>query len=259
MKPHSLIALTAFNTDGFDFSHTTGVHVHDCEVWNQDDSVAVKDAVSDVLVERVSASGLGLTIGSIGASAVRNVTFRACTMRETVKGIYMKFRDAGTAGGTVEDVLYEDVRVRGVSGWPVWIGPAQQSDSVDLCAAHPCSICWPDDPFAKCNTGYHGLYRNVTLRRVWVGGERALGHAAPGVLMGADSRAMEGLVLDSVVVEQKAHTQQGGDGGAARVPWFEKAEYKCENVKGIVVTGNTDPKPVCQPTRVKTNEENKNE
>ena len=48
------------------------------------------------LVERVRASGLGLTVGSIGPSGehtcVRNVTFRDCVMDDTVKGIYMKSR-----------------------------------------------------------------------------------------------------------------------------------------------------------------------
>lgn len=42
-------------------------------------------------MERVNASGFGLTIGSIGATVnntcVRNITFRDATMHRTLKGI----------------------------------------------------------------------------------------------------------------------------------------------------------------------------
>jgi hypothetical protein len=42
-----------------------------------DDSFCVKDGSSNMLFERLTSSGLGLTIGSIGGSTVRNITFRS--------------------------------------------------------------------------------------------------------------------------------------------------------------------------------------
>ena len=66
-------------------------------------------------------------------------------MHNTYKGIYMKFRGEGT----IEDVTYENIVIDNPSQWPIWIGPAQQSDSKNLCAAHPCSICWPTLPFTR--------------------------------------------------------------------------------------------------------------
>ena len=144
---HSLIDLSAFNTDGFDVAGCRDVWVHDCDIWTQDDAIAVKDHVfmprnaseqfpnataerhaylsgvrhggsdgsdghssssnegssstgasaassslgivvpsENMLFERINASGLGLTIGSIGDGVVRNVTFRDCYLRKTVKG-----------------------------------------------------------------------------------------------------------------------------------------------------------------------------
>ena len=83
---HDPVDLTAFNTDGFDVSGRN-VWIHDCSVWNQDDCIAVKDDAQDMLFERINASGVGLTIGSIGASTVRNITFRDCRMHKTLKGI----------------------------------------------------------------------------------------------------------------------------------------------------------------------------
>ena len=155
---HSGLELTAFNTDGFDLSGSN-VHIHDCNIWNQDDCVCVKDlnggkrAVrsENWLVERVHASGLGLTVGSIGCSTppmhVRNITFRDSTMDNTFKGLYMKCRwCTGKNSAIIEDVLYENITINKPEQWAVWIGPAQQADS-----SHVCSLAWPQgSPEAKC-------------------------------------------------------------------------------------------------------------
>ena len=57
---HTLMELTAFNTDGFDVSGRN-VHIHDCDIWTQDDTIAVKDDSQNMLFERITASGVGLT------------------------------------------------------------------------------------------------------------------------------------------------------------------------------------------------------
>lgn len=135
---HGAIDMTAFNTDGFDVSGDH-VYIHDCSIWNQDDCIAVKDGSNDMLFERIEASGIGLTIGSIGGSKNNNITFRDCHMHKTGKGIYMKFRGNG---GIVSNVTYENIVMDQPEQWPIWIGPAQQSDSDNLCAPNGgCSIC----------------------------------------------------------------------------------------------------------------------
>ncbi|KAL3894170.1 MAG: hypothetical protein SGPRY_013879, partial [Prymnesium sp.] len=85
---HHLIDLTAFNTDGFDVQGSH-VWIHDCSIWNNDDCVSVKDNSSNMIFERLQASGMGLTIGSLGNGVVRNITFRNSTMHHTFKGIYV--------------------------------------------------------------------------------------------------------------------------------------------------------------------------
>ncbi|CAF1056545.1 unnamed protein product [Didymodactylos carnosus] len=135
---HDLNELTAFNTDGFDVSGTN-VWIHDCNIWNDDDCIAVKQQDSNsiqsscsenMLFERINASGVGLTIGSIGPfeahSCVRNITFRNCTMYNTFKGFYLKSRP-GEEGhtGEISDVLYENIQINNVSQWSIWIGPQQ--------------------------------------------------------------------------------------------------------------------------------------
>ncbi len=240
---HDFIDLTAFNTDGFDFSGARRVHIHDVTVWNQDDCICVKDDVQDVMIERVQASGLGLTVGSIGNSVVKNITFRDATMYHTFKGIYMKFR---SNGGVVSDVTYENIRMESPEQWPIWIGPAQQSDSrvslqqggtlafslhslflifQDLCAAHPCSICWPTLKTAECNAPI-SLYANITLRNVTINNPKG----SPGVMLANSSSPMQNVIFEDVVVN------------GAKPDHLDY--FACQNVQGVA-TGKTSPVPSC--------------
>lgn len=219
---HDVIDLTAFNTDGFDVTGRN-IHIHDCTVWNQDDCFDVKDSTENVLIERIEASGLGLTIGSI-SSTVRNITFRDAHMHNTYKGIYMKFRGPGL----IADVLFENIVIDNAEQWGIWIGPAQQSDSKDLCAAHPCSLCWPDLPGAECNSPAGGQYTNITLRNVTLNSPKQ----SPGVLLANETSPMKNVVFEDVVVNNP---------GAK--PWGDDF-YKCEHVQGVA-TGKTFPVPPC--------------
>ncbi len=121
---HGIYDLSAFNTDGIDVSGRN-VHIHDVDIWNQDDCIAVKDSSSDMLFERIVASGLGLTVGSIGGSTVRNITFRDSFLHRSFKGIHMKFRENG--GGLIEDITFDNITIVQPEQWGIWIGPAQQS------------------------------------------------------------------------------------------------------------------------------------
>mmetsp|Transcript_23342 Transcript_23342/g.69950 ORF Transcript_23342/g.69950 Transcript_23342/m.69950 type:complete len:435 (-) Transcript_23342:82-1386(-) len=221
---HSVIDETAFNTDGFDVSGNN-VWIHDCTVWNQDDSFCVKDGSTNMVFERINASGVGLTIGSIGGSVVRNITFRDAYMHNSVKGIYLKFRGGN---GSVSDVLYENIVIDHPEQWAIWIGPAQQSDSKDLCAAHPCSICWPEVPGAVCPGVVGAQYANITLRNVTVNSPKQ----SPGVLIADAATPMKNVLFDNVKINNPGKSPWGND------------FYRCENVEGVA-TGTTDPVPPC--------------
>ena len=223
---HDIIDITAFNTDGFDVTGND-VWIHDCVVWNQDDCVAVKDGSSNMVIERLHASGLGLTIGSIGESEVNNITFRDIVMHNTVKGVYLKFR----GNGNISNVLFENVTMQSPSQWAVWIGPAQQSDSKELCAAHPCSLCWPTLKSAECNAPAHGQYTNITLRNITIDLQ---GKHAPGVLLANSSAPMRNVRFENVVV-----TNPGSFPGSSAKNYF------CAGVESGVATGTTTPVPAC--------------
>jgi hypothetical protein len=74
-----------------------------------DDSFCVKDGSSNMLFERLTSSGLGLTIGSIGGSTVRNITFRLrCRCIVAVKSSFLAFIHCTSRSSTCRDVYMPD-------------------------------------------------------------------------------------------------------------------------------------------------------
>lgn len=205
---HGIYDLSAFNTDGIDVSGQN-VHIHDVDIWNQDDCIAVKDAPSGIsqnmLFERVNASGLGLTVGSIGGTTVRNITFRDSLLYKSYKGIYMKFRidEWRETPGLIEDVIFENITMIAPEQWGIWIGPAQQSISGNVCHPSPCSLCWPNIPLAECNGMIGSQYKNITLKDVYI--YNPLG--SPGVILADESTPIEGLTFENVIVKEDVPLQ----------------------------------------------------
>ncbi len=195
------------------------VWIHDCTIWNQDDCIAVKDGSENMLFERIHASGLGLVIGSIGDSVVRNITFRDSYMHKTYKGIYAKFRGSGL----IQDVTWENVVMYEPEQWPIWIGPAQQADSINICKADPCSLCWPDIPFAQCHMPNDAKYINITLRNITV-----INPSSAGVILGSETNPMQNVTFDGVVMQNAPDNY-----------------FVCKNVANGIATGGTTPVPSC--------------
>jgi hypothetical protein len=221
---HTLIDLQAFNTDGFDVTGRN-VYIHDCYIWNQDDCISVKDGSQDMLFERITCSGLGLVIGSIGSSIVKNITFRHSYMPNTVKGIYMKTRwsDAAPIGeaASISDIYYYNITIDNPEQYGIWIGPAQQT-------GQPCSLLWTKTKQATCSMSGYQTWSNIVLRDIFINNPKQ----SPGVLFGNSTNPMQNVVFDNVVV-----TNPGS------VPWGDDFFY-CEGINGVA-TGATNPVPPC--------------
>ena len=224
---HTLIDLQAFNTDGFDVTGKN-VHMHDLNIWNDDDCIAVKDGSENMLFERINASGLGLVIGSIGGSRVNNITFRDAHMHRTFKGIYLKTRwsDSGPIGdaASISNVLYENIVMDEPEQWAIWIGPAQQT-------GQPCQLTWPQGPNSECKMSGYQTWTNITLRNITINNPRG----SPGVIIGNATNPIQGLTLDNVVVNNPGSKPWGDD------------FYFCHDVTGTA-TGTTNPIPGCLKT-----------
>ena len=205
---------------------------HSCESNHDDCTVNGKQMCShnahcteNVLVEDVSASGLGLTVGANhptrGHNCIRNVTFRRARMPKTFKGIYVKSGSSTDplASGEMTGITYEDVDMDAPSQVPVWIGPAQEADSTGAC-----SLTWPANPFAKCPPPPTTMrWANITLRNVTIRSPKQ----SPGVVLG--------VLFDGVVVTPADPSKK---------PW-KSLFYHCDGVRGGVARGGTRPVPPC--------------
>eukprot|EP01006_Ploeotia_vitrea_P059948 TRINITY_DN75042_c0_g1_i1.p1 TRINITY_DN75042_c0_g1~~TRINITY_DN75042_c0_g1_i1.p1 ORF type:complete len:493 (-),score=16.00 TRINITY_DN75042_c0_g1_i1:28-1506(-) len=250
---HTAIELTAFNTDGFDVAGSH-IHIHDSYVWNQDDCFCVKDVsntyrsfggvtretvavhpsllappgspwkhcTSNMLFERNNASGLGLTIGSIGSACVKNITFRDSTMVNTFKGLYLKTHPSGGEhSGIITDILYQNITLYRPEQWAIWIGPQQAIYS------GACSLLWPD-PGTKCPIPAFMDWRGITMRDIFILHPKT----SPGVIIGNSTNPMTGIVFDNVVATDAQHA-----------PWGDLF-YACHGVVGTANKG-THPIPPC--------------
>ena len=235
---HDWLDISAFNTDGFDIAGAN-VHIHDVTVWNDDDCVCVKgldgsgkraQCSENWLVERVEASGVGLTIGSIGPSeqhtCVNNITFRDAYMYNTFKGIYMKSRPgsgSNTETASISNILYENITIHNATQWSFWLGPQQASYD------GACSLFWPFLPSAECPVPPQVTWQNITMRDIRIQG----GLISPGVILGNTSNPMRNIIFDNVVA-----SDPGSDP-------FGSAGYSCAGVQSAVATGGTFPVPPC--------------
>ena len=235
-EKHSLIDLSAFNTDGFDIEGAN-VHIHDCYIWTQDDCIAVKGNSKNMLFENIIASGLGLTIGSIGRENVNNISFKNCFMNNTVKGIYIKFNGAANfePGGSISNILYENITIINPSQYGIWIGPAQQADSRFICHPNPCSLCWPLlSPAAQCTTPLYGNFSNINLTNIKIDYKKStlINSKYIGVLMAPKSNPMRNIYFNNVEVWENYTFNH------------PKRKYICTNINGIA-DEKTIPIPNC--------------
>lgn len=210
-KTPTLWDMTAFNTDGIDVAGSN-IWIHDVSINTQDDTIAIKGPSSNILVERVHGTGMGLAIGAIADETYRNITVRDSWLEYPYKGIYIKFQpieskfDVGehpNPNGTLSDVLFENITLVRPLWWALWIGPAQQSDTRSLCYANPCSICYPLLPTAHCNGQPERYAQRVTLRHVRIVQPRG----NLGLIMGAHPPAtFTSIIFDSVRVVNEAES-----------------------------------------------------
>ena len=165
-------------------------------------------------------------------------------MHHTWKGIYMKFRGCDEDNAArISNVLYENIYMDQPEQFSIWIGPAQQSDSNQLCAAHPCSICWPQfaellPNKATCQGQSNSKYENITLRNITIYDPQY--EFGQGVILAAEDTPMENILFHDVrVVDAK------GD---------DFAKYtSCEGVLSGIATGNTYPVPPCFEDQTESN------
>jgi len=176
------------NTDAIDPSMCRNVTVRGCTIDVGDDNIAVKSgkpaagrefASDGLLVEKCTFKhGHGVSIGSEVTGGVRNVVVRDCTFEGTEYGIRIK--TDRKKGGRVEDLLYEDLKMKNVRG------------AITFTAYYP-KI--PATDSAKPITKTTPAYKNITVRNL-----EATSTKDAGVIVGLPEMSIENVHLENVAI-----------------------------------------------------------
>ena len=214
------IPMFPFNTDGIDPSGRN-ILIQNITVENYDDAVAVKPmqllnggCTENITVENSRVViGVGMSIGSVppnsNINCIRNVTFRNIDFEYPIKAIYVKTNSGKNGHGIIDNILYENIRIRSPVLWAVYIGPQQQYEPNGGGDG-----LWPP-PQPLVNVTRITL-RNVTSEKGWLNA---------GVLRCAASNPCKEFVFDSVQVKG----------------WLA-GFYICENIQGL--SNHSDPQPM---------------
>lgn len=215
------------NTDGID-PGGIDFHIHDCNILNDDDSIAVKpcdgkkfkeykpgkpgftDCSQNMLIENTVLTGFGASIGSVTPKpdihCVRNITFRNISMPNTGKGIYIKSnpgcgKDTNIYGelvdktSIIEDITYEDISIDKPFWWSVFIGPQQQQEPGSA-LGDKCALQYPFFG-SQCPTQGCATFKDITLRNVHIK-DPVL---SPGFILGNSTNPMQNITFDNVTVD----------------------------------------------------------
>ncbi len=174
------------NTDAIDPSCCRNVTITRCLIDVGDDNVAVKSGgkvpgrefacdgltVTDCTIKH----GHGISIGSETVGGVKNVVVRNCTFEDTDNGIRIK--SDRTRGGTVEDVLYENITMKNVRG------------AITITSYYPRI---PGSDTAQPVTDTTPAYKNITIRNL-----TATSTKSAGAIVGLPESPIEGVTLENV-------------------------------------------------------------
>ncbi len=104
---------SAPNTDDIDPGPGRNFWIHHCDIDTGDDDIVIKSGGTNILIEdNPIGHGHGISIGSETTVGVHHMLVRNCTFDGTDIGLRIK--SIRGAGGIVEDVRYENIRMRNV-------------------------------------------------------------------------------------------------------------------------------------------------
>ena len=162
-----------------------------------------------------------MTIGTVppnpDINCVRNVTFKNIDFHYPLKAIYVK-TNPGQGKGIIENILYEDIKIKDPVWWNIYIGPQQQKQPD---GGGPGCMLYPI--IKDCATQPLVDVRNITLRNV-----HTKGGLLPGIIRCNASNPCTGIVFDNVTHE-------------AAVTKIFKWGYIVENVYGQQINAFPNP------------------
>nr|AHG54223.1 polygalacturonase 17 [Lygus lineolaris] len=107
------------NTDAFDVANSDGVFIKNCDVYNQDDCLAINSGRNIVFENNTCTGGHGISIGSVGNGAqVEKVLVKGCKVSQSTLGIRIKTKKDESCllkDITFDDIVLKNIKKRGIN------------------------------------------------------------------------------------------------------------------------------------------------
>ena len=175
---------TSPNTDAIDTWYWNGIYIHDCNLSEGDDNVAMDSYSQNVTIKHCTfGSGHGLSVGSY-AIGVNNVFADSCTFNGTTNGIRLKTNN--TRGGQDSTFLYSNMTMTNVTN-PFYITSWYDKEP------YPASA-----QVAGTITATTPLWKNITFKNITVSGS-----ANAGIIYGLPELYVQNLTFDKVSISAK--------------------------------------------------------
>ena len=172
---------TSPNTDAIDTWYWNGVSIHDCNLSEGDDNVAMDSYSQNVTIKHCTfGNGHGVSVGSY-ATSVKNVLVDSCTFTGTTNGIRLKSERG--RGGLDSTFVYSNITMTNVK-YPFYI-----------------TSWYPSEPYpataqvASTVTSLTPSWNNITFKNITV-----TNSTYAGIIYGLPEMYINNVVFDNVQI-----------------------------------------------------------
>jgi hypothetical protein len=178
---------TSPNTDAIDIWYWDGVDIHNCNLSEGDDNVAIDSYSTNISVKNCTfGTGHGMSVGSY-TIGVHNVTVDSCTFNGTTNGIRLKSNN--TRGGQDSTFSYSNITMTNVK-YPFYITSWYDSEPYPASAQTAGTV-----------TSTTPIWKNITFKNITV-----TNSTYAGIIYGLPEAYIKNVVFDNV---QLAATTKG--------------------------------------------------
>ena len=186
------------NTDGIDPNNCKDVLITKCRIDTGDDNIAIKTGHKvkgrEFAVENIRVTdctflhGHGMSIGGETVGGVHHVIVENCTFENTENGIRIKSQRG--KGGLVEDIVYQDIRMKNVDPAITFTSYYMYSSAKD-----PVQKATPQQDVAQPMTETTPVYRDIHINNL-----TATCEDAAGSIVGLPESPISDVAFDNVKI-----------------------------------------------------------
>ena len=172
---------TSPNTDAIDTWYWNGIYIHDCNLSEGDDNIAMDSYSQNVTIKHCTfGSGHGISVGSY-ATGVNNIFADSCTFTGTTNGIRLKSNI--DRGGLDSTFVYSNMTMTNVT-YPFYITSWYDSEP------YPAS-----SQTASTVTSTTPIWKNITFKNITV-----TNSTYGGIIYGRPEAYVKNITFDNVTI-----------------------------------------------------------